>query len=638
MLQIDDSSELRREIDRRMEAGSAELAAAGIRELWRKHRNLANAGFVCSRFEKLRTELSFVSQRLAVLRSFTVEPIIPLLRAECFCAGIDLATHLGDFNAYSQEILDSGSSLYRFSANTTILAVRTPDIAPELWERYPDLSPEEVGQICDRVCSSLERCITVFRERCTSALIVHNLEQPVRTSAGILDAQTRLGQSDAIRQINRDLTRHATGQRGVYILDMEALIARHGRLGWQDERKYVTARLPIAGENLSQLAREWLRFLVPLSGKILKALVVDLDNTLWGGVVGEEGFAGITLGAEYPGAAYQALQRAMLDLMRRGILLAICSKNNPDDAMEVLEKHSEMLLRPQHFAASRINWNDKAQSLREIASELNIGVDSLAFLDDNPVEREQVRASLPEVTVIELPADPFLYAASVRECPGFERLSLSSEDQERTALYARERERAKGEESFQSKEDFFRFLEQKVEIAPLCSETLARVAQLTHKTNQFNLTTRRYSEQQLLAMSARAGWQVLCIRVRDRFGDQGLVGVSITRDEGRTCEIDTFLLSCRVIGRTVETALLSNLAKSASERGCGRLTGYFVPTKKNAPARTFYPQHGFELESEDSAGLRWALDLAKQQILFPDWIELILADEAHNPAISGANH
>ena len=233
------------------------------------------------------------------------------------------------------------------------------------------------------------------------------------------------------------------------------------------------------------------------------------------------------------------------------------------------------------FRCHADNWNDKAQNLREIASELNIGIDSLAFLDDNPVEREQVRAALPEVTVIELPQDPLEYAATVRACPAFERLTLSAEDQQRTAFYADQRERSEAEQSFQSKEDFYRFLEQEAEIAPVSPATLTRISQLTQKTNQFNLTTRRYSEQQISDMAARKEWQVTSIRVRDRFGDHGLVGVAITHDEGDACKIDTLLLSCRIIGRTVETALLSYLAECAAARGRRRLLGWFLPTKKN---------------------------------------------------------
>jgi FkbH-like protein len=629
MLQADNLLDLRGEIDRRLEAGSPELAAASINELWRTQSGLATAAFVCSSYGKLRGKLPLIPHRAAILRSFTVEPIVPLLKAAAFCAGIDLTEHVGDFNAYSQELLDPGSSLFDFVPDSVILAVRSPDVAPDLWTQYSDLSPEAIHNACARVSASFQGWIRAFRERSPASLIVHNLEQPARPSCGILDAQSGAGQSEAIRQINRDLCRLARENRGVYILDYDALVARHGRQHWQDDRKYLTARLPISGNNLIHLSREWLRFLVPLSGKVAKALAVDLDNTLWGGVVGEDGAAGIKLGPEYPGAAYQALQRVMLDLRQRGILLAICSKNNPADALEVLEKHPGMLLRPEHFAAMRISWNDKVQGLREIASDLNIGTDSLAFLDDNQVEREQVRAALPELMVIDLPKNPFEYAAILQDCPVFERLSLTVEDQQRSAIYAEQGERARGEQLFHSKEGFYRFLEQAVEIAPLSPETLGRISQLTQKTNQFNLTTRRYTERQISEMSARRGWLVVSARVRDRFGDQGLVGVAITHDERDTCEIDTFLLSCRVIGRTVETAFLSALAKGARARACSRLSGYFLPTKKNAPAQNFYPQHGFQLASKNGESGLWVLDLQQQPILCPDWIQVRVIEGAN---------
>jgi FkbH-like protein len=294
--------------------------------------------------------------------------------------------------------------------------------------------------------------------------------------------------------------------------------------------------------------------------------------------------------------------------------------------MEALENHPGMLLRPKNFAAMRINWNDKSQNLREIAAELNIGIDSLAFMDDNPVEREQVRAALPEVTVIDMPDDPVEYATALRECPVFERLTLSAEDQQRTSFYVAERERSQAEQTFQTKEDFYRYLEQEAEIATVLPATLARISQLTQKTNQFNLTTRRYSEPQIEEMAGKPEWQVLSIRVRDRFGDHGLVGVAITHDEKDVCEIDTLLLSCRVIGRTVETALLSYLAQAAPARGRKRLSGKFLPTKKNAPAKEFYAQHGFELHTHNGEGSVWELDLKQHPIAFPEWIKLNTID------------
>jgi FkbH-like protein len=282
-----------------------------------------------------------------------------------------------------------------------------------------------------------------------------------------------------------------------------------------------------------------------------------------------------------------------------------------------------MLLKPKDFAAIRINWSDKSQNLREIAAELNLGLDSLAFIDDNPFEREQLRQLLPEVHIIDLPEDPLGYAAAVQDCPLFERLALSEEDQQRTTMYAEQRERAHAEQNFQSKEDFFRYLEQEAEVATVSPATLARVAQLTQKTNQFNLTTRRYTEQQITEMAERPECQVLSIKVRDRFGDHGLVGVAITQDEGETCNIDTFLLSCRVIGRTVETAQLSQLATQASSRGCKRLSGWFLPTKKNAPARDFYSQHGFELAQQNGNGSLWSFDLSREKIAAPEWVKVI---------------
>lgn len=627
-------SNLRAQADALIADGAFDLAARRLAELWRRDPSAATASFVVSRIDDLRDKtlddvrdhLALTKFKLAILRSFTVEPMVPLLRAEAFAYGIDLEVHVGDFNTYVQDMLDGQSALYRFAPNAVVLAVRTDQAAPELGRDFADLAPEAAGQAAERVIHGVvqgyEQWVGTFRKHSQAALIVHSLERPSSPSLGVLDDQSEAGQSGLIRQVNRELRRIAAGFHGVYILDYDALVARHGRERWHDERKWLTARLPIAASYLLPMTREWMRFIVPLSGRSAKVLVVDLDNTLWGGVIGEDGMAGIEVGPEYPGAAYQALQRALLDLSRKGILLALCSKNNFDDAMEALDNHPGMLVRAKDFAAMRINWGDKSQNLREIAQELNVGIDALAFLDDNSFEREQVRAALPEVTVIDLPKNPLEYASAVRNCAAFERLTLSAEDQQRTAMYARQKQSAGVEQTFQSKEDFFRFLEQEAELEPVSDLTLARVAQLTQKTNQFNLTTRRYSEAQIEEMANKPDWHICSIRVRDRFGDHGLVGVAIAHDVGEQCEIDTFLLSCRVIGRTVETALLAHLAESAARRGRKRLEGWFLPTKKNAPARDFYMQHGFECQATSCEGSLWTLDLESSTLHCPDWIKL----------------
>jgi FkbH-like protein len=615
-----ETGDFRKEVDRAIATGDASGAAGMLTAAWDLEPGSALAGFVVSRYDRIAGHLGLLKQRWAIQRSFTVEPVVPIFKAAAYAAGVALQTHLGGFNAYPQEILDPASGLYRFQPDVAILAVQTRDVAPDLWRGEP-AADDVLGRFGDWIGS--------FRKYSKAALIVHSLELPARACAGILDAQREDNAAEAIQRINRGLRALAGEHRGVYILDYDALVARHGRESWGDARKWLTVRLPVASANLPHLAREWLRFLHPLAGKVAKCVAVDLDNTLWGGIIGEDGMNGIRLGAEYPGAAFQELQRALLELSRRGILLAVCSKNNPADAMEALSSHPGMLLQPRDFAAMRISWSEKAQNLREIAAELNIGLDTIAFLDDNPVERQQVRLQAPETIVIHLPEDPMGYAQAVRDCPWFERLTLSAEDRRRGEYYTAQRERVELQRSVPSKEDFYRGLEQVAEIAPVNAQTLARVTQLTQKTNQFNLTTKRYTEQQIAEMAARPAWRVWSLRVGDKYADNGLVGVAIARADGEICEIDTFLMSCRVIGRTVETALLARLAADARERGAKVLQGWFLPTKKNAPARDFYREHGFEVAEQTAEGVLWRLDLQEKEIRTPEWIKPIIATDEH---------
>jgi len=614
--------ELRQEIERLIPSGESAAASRVLAELWAQDSSASSASFVVARFEQLREKLNLRPYRLAILRSYTVEPMIPLLRAAAFIAGIDLTVQLSEFNAYVQEIVDPESLLYKFNPDAVILATQTRDLAPELWRDYSRMSAEQVQSSSSQITKDFRSWVRRFRTHTQAHLILHNFEQPGIPNRGLLDDQSNDSQRSAIEQINRELSSLAAETVGVYVLDYDALVARHGRLQWHDERKWLTMRLPMTAQNTHHLMKEWLRFLHPLTGKVAKALVVDLDNTLWGGVIGEDGMDGIKLSGEYPGAAYQELQGALLDLYQRGILLAICSKNNPDDAQEALRNHPGMLLEPKHFAALRINWIDKAQNLRDIAKELNIGVDALAFLDDNPIEREQVRSQLSEVCVIELPSDPMTFARIVRESPVFERLTLSAEDQQRGEYYQAQRERDELEQTITSREDFYRSLQQEAEIAPLTKGTLARVSQLANKTNQFNLTTRRYTEAQLMEMTSSGNAHCFSLRVKDRFGDNGLVGVAITRQAESVCEIDTLLMSCRVIGRTVETAFLSFLADQARKHGATRLEGWFLPTKKNAPAKDFYPSHGFAMVKEDATGSLWSKDLKADSCPCPEWVRL----------------
>lgn len=591
-------------------------------ELWRLAPSLGTAQFIQTHYRELRPHVPLTKARVDMLRSFTVEPAVEILKAVGYLRGFNLDVRVGDFNAYAQELLDPQSQLYERQPDVVFLAVQTRAIAPQLWAEFGGLEADDAAAAVDRVVGEFSGWVRAFRAHSAAHLVIHTLETPVFANQGLYDAAAPVSQVEAITRVNGGLREIAGATEGVHLLNYDGLMARHGKLTWEDREKWLTARMPLAADSLVPLAEEWLRHLHPLCGKVAKVLVCDLDNTLWGGVVGEDGPRGIRLDDEYPGAAYRGLQRAILDLYRRGIMLAVCSKNNEADAREVLEHHAGMLLRPEHFAALRINWNDKVQNLREIAAELNVGTDALAFLDDNPREREWVRVQMPEVMVVELPDDPLDYEWALRREPAFERLSLTDEDRARGRMYAEQRQRRVSERSSETLEDFYRSLEMSLEMDEATPEMLERVAQLTQKTNQFNLTTRRYSVPQISEFTKAAEWSVHAARVRDRFGDNGIVGVIIVRYDGPVCEIDTLLLSCRVIGRTVETAMLAGLARQARQRGAQHLRGWFIPTAKNAPAQDFYARHGFRLTEDADGKTLWEFDLTRAAIECPPWIEV----------------
>ncbi|MCA9667746.1 MAG: HAD family hydrolase [Myxococcales bacterium] len=617
-----EATELRKQVDSLIVEKRHQEAAATLAQLWRVDGSSATANFIVSRIESLDVELK--PFKVAILRSYTVEPIVPLLRAAAFSSGINLTVELGEFNAYMQEILDGESSLYKFAPDAVILAVQSADYAPDLWGDFAKLDGEKSKAAVERVSGQLAQMIAGLRQHSKAHFVIHNLETPAWPANGLFDAQSE-GQVEAIRAINRNLRAAAREFKGVYVLDYDALVARHGRDTWRDEHKWLTMRMAISSKNLPHMAREWHRFLHPLTNKLCKCAVFDLDNTLWGGIIGEDGMEGIKLSAEYPGAAHQAVQRFALDLRERGIVLAICSKNNEADAFEAIDNHPGMILKREHFSAHRINWSPKSENLKELAKELNIGIDSLAFIDDNPVERQQVRSAVPEVMVVELPKSPMGYIDALRAFPPFERLALSAEDKKRHEFYEAAKQARALESKVGSREDFYRSLEQRAIVTPLNSMNLKRTAQLINKTNQFNLTTRRHSEQDVAEFGERPGWYVVSIQVVDRFTDNGIVGVAITHTDDKVCEIDSFLLSCRVIARTVETALLSHLVAQAREQGAERIQGWFLPTKKNPPASNFYKDHGFEKIDEQDGGVLWSLDLTKNDVSCPEWIELVVA-------------
>jgi FkbH-like protein len=561
--------------------------------------------------------------RVALLGNSTLDHLASYVALECYRAGLRPSVYQAGFDQTTQEILDPASGLYGFNPDVVICAIHASRFFPQIHQDPFALTIDARRAEIGAGMSTLQDLLDVLTGRTNALVLVHNMVAPQNPAIGILDWRDELGQSALFSEINNRIASLArTRYRTVHILDEEKVQSTIGKRHATDPRLWLTARVAWSDAQHLALAREYVRFLKPLRGLTRKCIVLDLDNTLWGGVVGEDGSEGLQLGADAPGNAFIAFQRELERLWRRGILLAVCSKNNFEDVAPVFDAHPAMILKWDHVAAHRINWSPKATNLREIAAELNIGLDSLVFLDDNPVERAAVRAELPEVLVPELASDPAQYRTALLQLDVFESLGLTAEDRQRGQLYAEQAQRRAYEASAggTSIADYLAGLKMDIEISRVDASTLGRIAQLTNKTNQFNVTTRRYTEADILALLDE-GFDAYGMRVKDRFGDNGLVGVAILGPLRQGLrEIDTLLLSCRVMGRGVEGMLLRHLADAARATGAAVLRGRFIPTAKNAPARDCYGTHAFSLtERLDDGSEVWDLDLARADVPLASW-------------------
>jgi FkbH-like protein len=558
--------------------------------------------------------------RLAFLSSYTVSFLEPTLIVEAARQGLLAEIYVGAFGQFEQEVVP-GSPLHAFEPDVLIISMRPEDMDPDAIDRYHASGGQRFDELSEELAGRTARLIGALREWSRATVLVASFAAPSRLPFGIGDANLDGSLTYAIATANARLRRSISTCRNAVIWDYAGLVHSVGSASWSDPRLMAMARIPVAARHHPALARHLLRTVTAARREPAKCLVLDLDNTLWGGVIGDDGIAGIRVGDDYPGNVYKSFQRSVLALMDRGILLALSSKNDHDLVDQVLRDHPDMLVRWEHIAAARIGWYPKSQGLREIASELGIGTDALVLFDDNPVERAEVRANLPEVGLVDVPADPLHYRDALWSCGYFDQINLSDEDRRRNDMYQAERERRTLASRVESVDEFLESLEMIAEIGEADDLTMGRIAQLVGKTNQFNLTTRRYSAAELEALSRDPRHVVLWIRIRDRFGDQGLVGVAILRLENEAGVVDTLLMSCRMMNRYVEHALMAELVQRTRSAGRNRLLGEYRPTVRNSAVADLYPSLGFvRAADEDSGRDTFELDLATRDVTWPDVI------------------
>lgn len=605
----------------RLDAGDDRGAWVEMARIIGHDPSTADCHVVSQMLERLNpTRAGLTGVRVAILASVTAEPIAPVLAARGVPSHLAIRTYVAAFDQWTQEALDAESGLYGFAPDVVILALRLEEVAPRLASGFLDLSASELQDAVDRATDRVGAAVSAIRSRSAAKILLHAMVPPVDGALGMIDGFSPDGQRPAVRRLNEGLARACAAAGDAYLVDVERLASSVGAARWHDARLAALAGFPFTPAAVHALASEFLRYIRAFAGRVRKVLVTDLDDTLWGGIVGELGVDGVRIGRDAAGAPYLDLQRALLGLTHRGVLLAIDSKNDEDEAMAVLNQRRDMLLRREHFSAVRINWLDKADNLIAIAAELNVGLDSLVYIDDSAAECERVRAACPDVLAIHLPADVSVRADLVRGLGVFDRLSYTDDDRERAGRYQAESGRRQALATAQSIEDFYRSLDMEMQVEPVTASTLARAAELTSRTNQFNLTTRRFTADALAAHLASDRHEALIFRLADRFGDHGWIGLAIVEQRGEVVELTDFLISCRVLKRTVETAMLAVVRDWAAARGAQTLRGSFVPTPRNRQAATFYTDHGFaRAEPADAETFERSVGAA---LSAPEWIRV----------------
>ena len=555
--------------------------------------------------------------KIAILSSFTINGLGETLRVKCHEKKIKCITYAGGYNQYNQEILDSNGKLYKFSPDITFLILDVRSILGDLFHFPYSTSVEERRGIINSKVDEIFNLSKVLVENSGSKLILTNFAVPSYSPYGIAETKSEFGLHDMIFELNHRLKKKLMDQNSIFLYDFCGFVLKHGEKNVFDFQNFFFGDIKVALDYIPHLANDLMSYVIAVLGLTKKCIVLDLDNTLWGGIVGEDGFDGIKIGPQPPGNAYLEFQKYLKSLKKRGIILAINSKNNLEDSMKVIREHPHMVLREDDFASMRINWNDKFTNMKEISNELNIGLDSFVFFDDDPVNREYIRTELPEITIPDLPKDPSQYVQILQNLKEFSLLKITEEDSKRARMYLQQRKRNELESQSPNLEGFLKTLDMQITIKKSNNFTIPRISQLTLKTNQFNLTTKRYQEEDIKKFSQDEKMLVGCAQVKDKFGDNGITGVFIVnKNNPNEWVLDTFLLSCRIIGREVEKGILNHIINEAKKNNVSRIRAEYIPTKKNTPIENFLPDCGFVKE-----GNNWIYDV-NNSFRIPEFLKI----------------
>jgi FkbH-like protein len=542
--------------------------------------------------------------RLALLADCATQQLALLLKALLGEAGLRAEIYQGAFDAIEIESCAPDSSLYQFRPDAVIIL----NCAQALRAAYATQLHEHDAFAAQRL-ERILRTWDAIEARSPATIVQSTFASPPDSYYGNFELKVAQSLRSTVATLNAGIVAAARERARVRIHDVDNVASWVGRRQFFDERLWDLWKTPCSLEHLPRIAGNIADILLALRGEVVKCVVTDLDNTLWGGVIGDDGLEGIVLNAHGGGAgeSFVRLQQFLKQLQDRGIVLAVCSKNEEQAALAPFLQHPDMVLKRQDIAVFVANWDDKATGIRRIGDTLNIGLNSIVFLDDNPFERNLVRQMLPEVIVPELPEDPANFVSYLSELNLFETAYLSSEDRQRAAQYRHEAKRRAAAAEFISLEDYLRSLDMRASVARFDALHLPRIAQLMQRSNQFNLCTRRLTEVQCAALAQDPTYVPLYAKLADRFGDHGLICVIVLECTADALVIRDWLMSCRVLTRGVEQLLMNYVFARAAQLRVRRVMGEYIPTPKNALVRDFFPQSGFARVTP--TGNQWTLDV-----------------------------
>jgi len=574
-----------------------------------------NSELIMKKKKSIKRELleegSFGDFRIAILGGSTTSEIKSILELFLLDKGIKPSFYESEYNKWYEDSVFENVELKAFKPQVIYIHTSFVDLLdlPQVKD-----SIVEVTALLEKEFSRFKTVWQYLHEQYNCIIVQNNFDMPFYRPYGNLDFSMVNGLTNYVNLLNASLVEYTQNHKNFYINDINYLAAQIGLNKWYDRDFYHLYKFAMSYEAIPYVAYNLAAIMGATVGKSKKCLVLDLDNTLWGGVIGDDGLAGIQLGHETAvGESFVEFQKYVLALKNRGVILAVCSKNDEEIAKSGFD-HPDSLLKVNDFAAFVTNWEPKHLNLVKVAQEINIGIDSLVFIDDNPVERQIIRDNLPEVTVPEVEGgSPSSYVRALEDGKYFEQVVISADDLKRNQTYLENKQRNDLEKSFVSYEDFLKSLQMKAEIKPFVPVYLDRITQLTNKTNQFNLTTKRYTRGEIEAIAGSPDYITLYGRLSDKFGDNGLVSVVIGKIKGTEMHLDLWLMSCRVLKRDFEFVMFNELLKYAKAKGVQEIFGYYYQTAKNAMVKEFYNELGFKKIQEEPQGSCWEYSVDKNQ-------------------------